>query len=77
MNLGDYTLDTKDIAKKLGYHVQYVRFLCEKKRLPAIKRGREWRFNEAEVLAFLKAQTDGSKGNEHAKESDTVGDMLR
>lgn len=75
MQLTDYNLDTKDIAEKLGYHVQYVRFLCEQKKLPAVKRGREWRFNEAEVLAYLKKQTP-SKGTKNAK-SDSIGDMLR
>lgn len=57
-SLSNYTLTTFQIAKMLGYHVQYVRFLASEGQIPALKRGREWKFNEQEVLAHFKKQTD-------------------
>ena len=62
MGLSDYTLTAEQIAKKLGYNAQYVRFLTAAGKLPAIKRGRAWRYNEAEVLAFFKRETAKSIG---------------
>lgn len=70
-----YKLTAQEIADKLGYNVQYVRWLAKTKQLPAIKRIREWRFDEAEVYDFLKKQTD-SKGL-NAEETPSLGDLLR
>lgn len=77
MNLADYSLDTKSIAHKLGFHVQYVRFLAIRGKLPALKRGRHWRFNEAEVLAYLKKQTTFAlRGKDHDRNHDPEGSAL-
>lgn len=57
-HLTDYSMTTEELAGKLGYNVQYVRFLASKKKLPAIKRGRAWKFCEAEVMDFLKNETE-------------------
>ena len=72
-DLSRYNLTTEQLAGKLGYHPQHVRLLASKGKLPAIKRGRAWRFNEEEVLNFLKQQgvNNGPSGDPK------VSDMLR
>lgn len=77
-NLSEYILTTDGIARKLGYHVQYVRLLASAGKLPAIKRGRQWLFNEAEVFAFLKKNTEKivNRGA-HAQGTDPGRDLLR
>lgn len=61
--LDKYNLDTKMLAEKLGYHLQYVRFLASTGALPAVKRGRAWRFNGDEVLKHLKKETNAKSGS--------------
>lgn len=70
-NLTGYTLTASEIAKKLHYHPQYVRFLASQGKLPALKRGRMWLFNEIEVFKFLKA---GSPNESARNESENAGD---
>lgn len=53
----DYKLRVPDVARLLGYHEQYVRFLATHGRLPAIKRGRLWLFSEAEIFDRLQKET--------------------
>ncbi len=53
----DYNLRVPDVARLLGYHEQYVRFLAVHNRLPAIKRGRLWLFSETEILEKFKRDT--------------------
>lgn len=53
----DYNLRVPDVARLLGYHEQYVRFLAVHGRLPAIKRGRLWLFSETEILEKFKRDT--------------------
>lgn len=76
-----YTLDSADIAKKLGYHVQYVRFLAAGGKIPALKRGRKWLFNEQEVLEFFKSQTPQlntqKEHNNGRRKDDNGADLLR
>ena len=50
----NYTLSTSDVARIFGYHVQYVRFLTSTGRLPAIKRFREWMYDEQEIRATFE-----------------------
>lgn len=56
--LEDYNFDTYQIAKVLGYHPQYVRFLASSGKIPCIKRGRAWMFSETEILNYLKLKTE-------------------
>jgi len=78
MELDRYSTDTLGIARKLGYHVQYVRLLASSGKIPAMKRGRKWLFDEAEVLAFFKKQTDNVlKGKSNVRESADGSDILR
>lgn len=77
-NLEKYNTTTEEIAKILGYHIQYVRFLAASGKLPAVKRGRAWRFDQAEVLAFLKQQTSkATNGADNAEGTDSGRDLLR
>ena len=74
----NYTLTTEDVAEALGYHVQYVRFLASEGKIPAVKRGRAWRFSKAEIEAWLKKQTEKAVGaNNGGKGSDSVSDIIR
>lgn len=79
MGLDSYNLTTEDVATRLGYHVQYLRFLASEGKIPAVKRGRAWRFSEAEITTWLKKQTTKAvKGTgKHAKGNDQVSEMLR
>ena len=79
MDSPQYTLDSKELAKKYGYHVNYVRFLAAGGKIPALKRGRKWLFCEAEVLAYFKTQTnDVLKGtNDGRREGDGADTLLR
>lgn len=52
-----YTLDTFEAAKILGYHHQTVRDKAAAGQIPAVKRGRGWRYSEAELTEFLKNNT--------------------
>jgi hypothetical protein len=52
--LQDYNLTVQEIAEILGYTPQRVRTLAQTRRLPSIKRFRQWLFCEQEVLETLK-----------------------
>ena len=62
----DYTLTSDGAAELLGYHVQYVRILARGGRLPAIKRYRQWYFNEKEIMEHLREMTNSVISNERA-----------
>lgn len=49
----DYPLRIKDVAALLGHHVQYVRFLAKKGRIPGVKILGSWRFSESELREHL------------------------
>jgi excisionase family DNA binding protein len=51
-------LNTIEAARLLRVHVNTVKALCRKGRLPATKIGREWRINRADLLAYLQAPAD-------------------
>lgn len=48
-----YNLTTRDVADLLGYTQDYIRFLVREKKIPCVKRVREYRFNAEEVQAAL------------------------
>jgi len=58
------------IAKKLGYHIQYVRDLARLGKLPATKRGRAWLFNETEVVEYLQDQDKKRKETYYGRRAD-------
>ena len=44
----------KVIAEKLGYNMQYLNQLAKAGKIPAVKRGRIWLFDEEAVDKFLQ-----------------------
>jgi len=76
-----YNLNSVELAQKLGYHPQYVRYLASMGRLPAIKRGRMWMFCEDEVFEFFRSKTTplvkGSKTHDAGRDSSEGSDLLR
>lgn len=61
--LFEYTMTCEDVAKRLGYHVQYVRALAKAGTIPAIKRIRAWRFSEKELYKWLREKTKDDRHN--------------
>jgi excisionase family DNA binding protein len=53
MTINTYTLTVEDVAKSTGYCIQHVRRMARNGELPAVKRGRSWRFSEEEVFKAL------------------------
>ena len=49
----DYPLKVGDVAKLIGYHPQYVRFLAKQGKIPCVKIAGRWRFSESELKAHL------------------------
>lgn len=47
--------DVKDVARFLKYNPSTVRSMARNKELPAFKVGREWRFVQSDVIAFLNS----------------------
>jgi len=74
--LEDYTLTCQDVAEKLGYHVQYVRYIASKGKIPAIKRGRLWLFSEREILEYYKNKTKEAISSDGDAEKQTGVDDL-
>ena len=52
-NFSDYPLRVSDVAEMLGFHIQYVRFLAKKGRIPGVKVCGSWRFSESELKEHL------------------------
>ncbi len=49
-------LTTAAVAKWLGYSVRTICLWAESGQIPAVKIGRQWRFQETEVSAWVKAR---------------------
>lgn len=75
-SLVGYNLTCDDIARKLGYHPQYVRYLASHGKLPGIKRIRQWLFNEQEVLEFLRAKSPKVNCDTHSERNTAEPDIL-
>ena len=74
-DIRDYQWTTEDIQKYLGYNRQYIRVLAKSKKLPAIKRFRQWMFCQAEVEAFFDKHEEekpvGALDNDETGEADS------
>jgi excisionase family DNA binding protein len=46
-------ISTPKMAEKLGYNAQYLSKLALAGKIPAVKRGRVWLFDEDKVQEFL------------------------
>lgn len=49
VDISQYTLDVAAVAQIFGYNEDYVRRMARNKRLPSIRRGREYRFRRSDV----------------------------
>jgi excisionase family DNA binding protein len=58
-------LDVEKAADFLGVSTETIRILARNKRIPAAKVGRLWRFNEEDLIKFVRSQYDAAGvGNE-------------
>lgn len=75
----DYNLRVPDVARLLGYHEQYVRFLAVHDKIPAIKRGRLWLFSESEIMEKFKRNTRKFHADRrtHGAKQDGTTDLLQ
>ncbi len=73
-NLPDL-LDAKQVAAYLGLHEVTVLRFARRRRLPAFKVGREWRFRADDLRAWVQARSPRSDG--FAKRFDALWARLR
>lgn len=74
----DYNLRISDVAKLLGYHEQYVRYMASQGKLPGIKRGRIWLFNESEIFEKIKTDTKTFRDRKkNVADEDRATDLLQ
>jgi len=74
----DYNLRVPAVAKLLGYHEQYVRYLAVHGKLPAMKRGRLWLFSESEIMEKFKRDTrDFHDRRTHGAGQNRSSDLLQ
>ena len=52
-----YSMSTLDVARALGYNVQYVRWMAQNGKLPALKRIHKWIFDPKEIEQWLRDKT--------------------
>ena len=77
-NFQDYNLRVPQVAKLLGYHEQYVRYLAVHGKIPALKRGRLWLFSETEILQKFKRDTEAFHDRrENVAKQDGTSDLLQ
>jgi len=53
-------LDVQRAADFLGVSTETIRILARNKRIPAAKIGRLWRFNEEDLIKFVRNQYESS-----------------
>lgn len=54
-------LDVEKAATFLGVSTETIRILARNKRIPAAKIGRLWRFNEDDLISFVRSQYENNK----------------
>jgi excisionase family DNA binding protein len=67
-------LDVEKAADFLGVSTETIRILARNKRIPAAKVGRLWRFNEEDLIKFVRSQYY-AEGN--ASEARTSGGAVQ
>jgi excisionase family DNA binding protein len=53
-------LDVEKAADFLGVSTETIRILARNKRIPAAKVGRLWRFNEEDLIKFVRSQYESA-----------------
>ena len=54
--MAESLMTAAEVAKQLQIHVETVYLLIQKDNLPAVKIGRQWRFDKAEVAHWLRTK---------------------
>jgi excisionase family DNA binding protein len=54
-------LDVDKAADFLGVSTETIRILARNKRIPAGKIGRQWRFQQEDLIAFVRSQYEPVK----------------
>lgn len=62
-------LDVEKAADFLGVSTETIRILARNKRIPAAKVGRLWRFNEEDLIKFVRNQYDATGNGIEARTS--------
>lgn len=57
-------LDVEKAANFLGVSTETIRILARNKRIPAAKVGRLWRFNEDDLINFVRSQYEDNNKHE-------------
>ena len=58
LKIEDFKLTPEDVCKMLNYHdPSYVRDLARYGKIPALKIGRFWKFNEGQIIEHINEQT--------------------
>jgi hypothetical protein len=50
-------MSVEDLAKKLGYNRQHLRWMAANGKIPAMKRIRKWVFDPQEIERFFQQKT--------------------
>lgn len=66
-------LDVEKAAEFLGVSTETIRILARNKRIPAAKIGRLWRFNEEDLINFVRSQYDGNTGDTGERSGASTG----
>ena len=60
----EYKMTVAEVATLLNMHIQYVRILARKGKIPAYKFGGQWRFCKQELIRQLREDTENSINKE-------------
>ena len=50
-------MTVQEVAALLRLHVTHIRRLARLRQLPAVQIGKAWRFNRADLMAWLKSKS--------------------
>lgn len=79
-DLGDYKLNIEQVAEMLGYSEPYLRTLAREKKIPALKRFRQWLFCKEELETFYGLVDYGAlddRENDTAPEDSEISDLFK
>jgi excisionase family DNA binding protein len=54
-------LDVNEAANFLGVSTETIRILARGKKIPSAKIGRQWRFQQDDLITFLRSQYEPTK----------------
>jgi excisionase family DNA binding protein len=69
-------LDVDKAADFLGVSTETIRILARNKRIPSAKIGRQWRFQQEDLISFLRSQYEPTKNTTGSNEQAGVPAQL-